>query len=326
MISDTRSMLLENDIDHKNQHIKLSQSRVETSYPFEEEAMPYYDTPLAGSFHDGDEMRAFSKLDLKFIDKLKPLIRFIKLLYRYETLYTDNMPDGPCLVIGNHTFATFEGVISMFNRMEKTGKWDVAGIMDKEWFRLPIVRDIIIKLGMIHGERSIVIDALNRGLKVGILLGGPSEAYKSSDEQYRINWTNRHGRPKLGFIKCALKAQVPIVPMVHVGSEEMFHVSKLKTGFFKRNNISKYEFPFAVFKPFPYKVYELFGPPIYLDYPAEAADNEDVLLKCFMKVKTEYLALMHHGLALKRENARSFTRELLNTENQRLVEALRPYF
>ena len=126
-------------------------------------------------------------------------------------------------------------------------------------------------------------------------------------------------------MKCALAAGVPIVPLAHIGSEEIFYVSKQKTDFFIKNDLINYEIPYVIFKPLPYKVYEVFGKPIYLDYPPSAAKDEEILLECFDRVKSEFLALMHRGLALKQKRAQTLARKWFNSEHPRLVNLLRPY-
>jgi len=160
---------------------------------------------------------------------------------------------------------------------------------------------------------------------VGIMLGGVREAYKSSEERYKLKWYNRKGEPKLGFIKCALEAQVPIQPMCYVGSEEIFFVSRKKTKFFIKTGLINYEMPYVIFKPFPYKIYEVYAPPIYLDYPPSAADDEELLLKIFADVKAKFEANMRRGFQLKEENARKYAKKLFRTDNPRVVKLIKPF-
>jgi len=299
---------------------------IRKKYEYEVEVFYNDETIFLGCYKQGGEEYANRKIDLKFIKRAQKVIDLVKKFYRYESVGAENVPEGPCIFVVNHTFSTFEGVITNFNIYNWSGTWHVSGIMDIQWFKYPVLRDFFIKVGMIYGRRPFIVDALKRGIKCGILLGGPNEAYQPSANKYQIYWHDKKGRPKVGFIKCALRAQVPIVPLAHIGSEEIFYVSKAKTKFFKRNNIISYDIPYVLFKPFPYKVYEVFGQPIYLDYPPEAADDEEVLNKCFERVRSEFIDNLNWGLELKDQNTRNFCREMFNTENPRLVKFLRPFF
>ncbi|MHB8509879.1 MAG: lysophospholipid acyltransferase family protein [Candidatus Dormibacteria bacterium] len=131
----------------------------------------------------------------------------------------ENIPDtGPCLLVGNHSggnyipdsfilgmaFATYFG-------------------SERPWYALthsaamaaPLVGNLLKAFGSIPASRENANEALSRGACVLVYPGGDIETYRPWSERNLIKFAGRRG-----FIRTALTNQVPLVPVVNIGSHE----------------------------------------------------------------------------------------------------------
>ncbi|MFN2465887.1 MAG: lysophospholipid acyltransferase family protein [Candidatus Dormibacteria bacterium] len=162
----------------------------------------------------------FEQRDPDLIRENLPLNWLIATLYfraRVEGL--ENIPDvGPALLVGNHSggnyipdsfilgmaFATYFGA-------------------ERPWFALthsaamaaPIVGRLLKAFGSIPASRENADEALRRGACVLVYPGGDIETYRPWWKRNEISLAGRKG-----FIRTALKNEVPLVPVVNVGSHE----------------------------------------------------------------------------------------------------------
>jgi 1-acyl-sn-glycerol-3-phosphate acyltransferase len=141
------------------------------------------------------------------------------LYFRAKVEGLDNIPDvGPALLVGNHSggnyipdsfilgmaFATYFGA-------------------ERPWFALthsavmamPILGPIMKSFGSIPASRDNADEALRRGACVLVYPGGDIETYRPWWKRNEVSLAGRKG-----FIRTALKNEVPLVPVVNVGSHE----------------------------------------------------------------------------------------------------------
>ena len=141
------------------------------------------------------------------------------LYFRAKVEGLDNIPDvGPALVVGNHSggnyipdsfilgmaFATYFG-------------------SERPWFALthsaamaaPIVGRFLKAFGSIPASRENADEALRRGACVLVYPGGDIETYRPWWKRNEVTLAGRKG-----FIRTALKNEVPLVPVVNIGSHE----------------------------------------------------------------------------------------------------------
>jgi 1-acyl-sn-glycerol-3-phosphate acyltransferase len=162
----------------------------------------------------------FDQRDPDLIRENLPLNWLLATLYfRAKVDGLDNIPDvGPTLLVGNHSggnyipdsfilgmaFATYFGA-------------------ERPWFALthsaamamPIIGPILKSFGSIPATRENADEALRRGACVLVYPGGDIETYRPWWKRNEISLAGRKG-----FIRTALKAEVPIVPVVNIGSHE----------------------------------------------------------------------------------------------------------
>lgn len=72
-------------------------------------------------------------------------------------------------------------------------------------------------LGMVAGYRDTAEQLLKEGYFVGVIPGGGEEAMQGHENAYKLDWP----ASRRGFVKVAIAAQAPIVPIFYQSVEEM---------------------------------------------------------------------------------------------------------
>ena len=140
------------------------------------------------------------------------------LWYRAEVRNMGNVPEqGPVLLVGNHTggnmspevivlplaFSTYFGVERPFYQLaHNLVLASPAG---------PFLR----RYGAMAASHEHAEEALRAGAAVLVFPGGDWEVHRPSWERNKVDLAGRRG-----FIKLALKANVPVVPVVTIGGQE----------------------------------------------------------------------------------------------------------
>ena len=152
---------------------------------------------------------------------LLPLLRpWHDVYWRAEWLGLDNVPsEGPALLVQNHAGTLpVDAVVMKFGLLDKHAAHRHVRLLAADLaFRMPIVAPLARKMGntLAHPE-----DAL-RLLRSGELVGVAPEGFKGVGK----GWKNRYKLQRFGrggFVETALRAQVPIIPVAIVGSEEIY--------------------------------------------------------------------------------------------------------
>jgi len=142
--------------------------------------------------------------------------------HQMEVRGLDKIPVGPALAVGNHN----GGIMApdMFALM--IAFWRERGVDEPSYglahdlvFRLPILRDVMAKAGAVPAHPENALRLLARGAKVLVYPGGDMDAFKTFARRHEVVFGERKG-----FIRIALQARVPIVPVVGVGAHEALHV------------------------------------------------------------------------------------------------------
>ena len=167
--------------------------------------------------------------------------------------------------MGYETIAFFHSIL------ERTGRMPL-GLADKWFFRVPGLRDVLVRAGGMLGTRQNASAALGRGDWVVAYPGGAREVLKHDNAaKYRLQW----GR-SLGFARLAADLQIPIIPFAAAGVDDTFDIVATVRGsgrLLMRH--AKYDLPVLWgLGPFPRPVpfWFRFGAPILP--PAPDATNE----------------------------------------------------
>lgn len=146
----------------------------------------------------------------------------VRALERYHPTTLEgvaNVPAGPCLLVGNHGLLGYESLFFFEALYRETGRLPV-GLADRWFFRVPLLRDVLVRVGGTYGHRLNARAHLLAGDLVICYPGGAREAFKTDDrERYRLRWEQ-----SLGFVRVALECGVPLVPFAAAGVDDTFDI------------------------------------------------------------------------------------------------------
>jgi 1-acyl-sn-glycerol-3-phosphate acyltransferase len=140
------------------------------------------------------------------------------LWYRAEVRNLGNVPEeGPVLLVGNHTGGNMSPEVIVFPLAFST----YFGV-ERPFYQLAHnlvlaspIGPLLRRYGSMAASHEHAEDALSAGAAVLVFPGGDWEVHRPSWERNRVDLAGRKG-----FIKLALHADVPIVPVVTVGGQE----------------------------------------------------------------------------------------------------------
>ena len=133
----------------------------------------------------------------------------------------EQVPTGAALVVGNH-----DSGMSYFEAIGWGAAMHIAR-PDERWFGLahdgivdmPGVGNALISVGAIRARADLAAQALAEGHKVVVFPGGNAEAFRRFTDRYHVDLAGR-----TGWAKTAIRAGVPVVPVVFCGGHAGFVV------------------------------------------------------------------------------------------------------
>lgn len=238
--------------------------------------------------------------DPAFIRDMQPLMDVLYDRYfRCETELETDFPKGPFLAVANHNGMT--GTPDMFCHMTAFWRHEgtsrlAYGLMHDMPFRTPAAGAWLNAAGAIRASADNAKRALARGAGVLVFPGGDLDACKPWSSRYEIRFGDRRG-----FIRAAIREQVPIVPVVSVGAHESLFLftdgrriaDRLGLKKLFRSNVAPLGFalPWGIVAGIPYphlpppvKIHTRILRPIHLDVPKSAASDSQVVEASFERV------------------------------------------
>ncbi len=173
----------------------------------------------------GDQDR-LDQADPRFVRKTGPTVRrILEAYFRMETTGMKRLPEGPALIVANHEGGVMwlQALVMGIQIMERFPKESVHGLAHDVMYWIPALRNFMVACGGIRADPELTHQLLKLGGKVIVAPGGDLEAFRTYEERYLITLGGRRG-----FVRSALRAGVPICPVVFVGGHETFFV--LTTG------------------------------------------------------------------------------------------------
>jgi 1-acyl-sn-glycerol-3-phosphate acyltransferase len=177
---------------------------------------------VAGRFGRALERRLTADLDDRDPDYIRenlPLAWLLATLwFRGEVRNMGNVPeDGPVLLVGNHSGGNLTPDTVIFTLAFST----YFGV-ERPFYQL--AHDLVLaspygqilrKYGTVSASHESAQRALDSGAALLVYPGGDWEVHRPSWEGNRVDFAGRSG-----FVRLALDAGVPIVPVVSVGGQE----------------------------------------------------------------------------------------------------------
>jgi 1-acyl-sn-glycerol-3-phosphate acyltransferase len=164
--------------------------------------------------------RDLGRIDPDFAEKIEPFLEGLyKYYFRCDLTGWDNIPEHQALYVGNHNgLLTFEVLMMFYAWWKKFGTSRRAlGLAHSVAINNPFFRWIIPRIGAIPAEPEIALEALSRDYSLLVYPGGEKESFRPFTQRKKVDFYQRKG-----FIRIALKAKVPIVPIVSIGAHESY--------------------------------------------------------------------------------------------------------
>ncbi len=152
-------------------------------------------------------------------DKLAAAVQAVRLYHQHEVIGMENIPsEGPALVAVNHSFATYD-ILLLFAAVYLEKKRITRPLIDRLFFRVPGIGELMTELGATEGSPTAAQDLLCQGHMICVAPGGMREALRPSTERYQVLWDNR-----LGFARVAMQAGAPVVLAACPKADDIFEL------------------------------------------------------------------------------------------------------
>jgi 1-acyl-sn-glycerol-3-phosphate acyltransferase len=142
--------------------------------------------------------------------------------FRSEVRGVEGIPPGPALYVGNHNAApmTPDSFLFAFEVYRQRGLADLPyGLGHEHVIRIPGIHQLIVPLGAVKARHESAIRLFEQGHKVLVYPGGDVDSLRPWRDRARIVFDGRRG-----YVRLALTAGVPIVPVVAAGAHETMMV------------------------------------------------------------------------------------------------------
>jgi len=145
-----------------------------------------------------------------------PLRRY----HRAEVRGLERVPQGPALFVGNHNgaFMVHDSVIFCAALYRRYGMEAMPYMLGHTaTISLPLVHRLLIPIGAVRASHENARRIFAKGHKLLVYPGGEVDAMRPFRDRHRIVFGGRQG-----YIRLALTAGVPIVPVVAAGAHSGF--------------------------------------------------------------------------------------------------------
>jgi 1-acyl-sn-glycerol-3-phosphate acyltransferase len=170
---------------------------------------------LVPQFREGD-------LDDRDTDAMRELLPVMWLLastwFRPDIRGLDRVPrQGPVLIVGNHTGGANSPEV-LISQLAFSAYFGVERPHYQLAHRMVLnspVGSVVRRFGTVEADPANAEAALDAGAMVTVFPGGDYEVFRPSWESAKVDFGGR-----MGFLRLALRKNVPIVPMVTLGGQE----------------------------------------------------------------------------------------------------------
>lgn len=161
------------------------------------------------------EVDIFSHFSPTALDRAARVGRwFANHWFRYEIRGLEHIPDGPCLIVGNHSgFGFAEELLFAtiwHDRFPGRRAW---GLIHDMFFDLPFVGSYYRSIGAVPASHENARAAFERGEPVLVFPGGDLDCCRPFYEPRVVRFGDRRG-----YVRLAKEAGVPVLTLATVGS------------------------------------------------------------------------------------------------------------
>lgn len=227
-----------------------------------------------------------------------PVLMLYRYWFRVETVGIEQVPPGGVLLIANHAGQLpFDAAMILTAMLLEADPPRILRSMAEYWVpQLPFVSELAARGGAVAGTPETCREMLEAGEAVLVFPEGVRGMNKLYKDRYKLQ---RFGT---GFLRLALQAQVPIVPIAVVGSEEQQPGLANWRGLGQALGMPAFPitptFPWLGplgLLPLPVKYRIYFGEPMH--FQGSPADEDAVIEAQVARVREAIEALFARGLA-----------------------------
>ncbi|MCL2930568.1 MAG: lysophospholipid acyltransferase family protein [Trichodesmium sp. St2_bin6] len=247
--------------------------------------------------------------DPEVIKSMMPLWEwFYRYYFRVQTDGWHHIPDEKILIVGSHNggLPAPDMHMCMYDWFKRFGPKRLAyGLMHQNaWSAFPSTTTLAVQCGAVRAHPKMGIAAFQRNASVIVYPGGGPDVFRPHSMRNKIYFAERKG-----FIKLALREEVPIVPMISNGAHDTLIV--LADFYEQAKQLHKWGMPWLfdldpeVFPiyiglpwglaigplpnfPFPVQIHTRVCPPIVFErYGRKAASDRAYVDACYQKVLTQ---------------------------------------
>ncbi|MFC1579128.1 lysophospholipid acyltransferase family protein [Pseudomonadota bacterium] len=235
--------------------------------------------------------------------------------FRLEFDGFENLPDEPCLLIGVHsggplTMDAWTVIMAWWRQFGESRS--LHGTAHDVLMNAPVLGEYFKRLGTMSPTKEDIRAAFDKGDDVILWPGGEMDCYRSWMDRDKAVLGGRKG-----FIRLAMSAGVPIVPVATVGGHDTLFVLSEGRGLAKmlklkermRSNVAPItlSWPFGLglhltpfqHVPLPAKIRTRIMAPIYLDTDPKRLDDQEYVEAMYEEIESTIQAGMDE-LAKKR--------------------------
>lgn len=131
----------------------------------------------------------------------------------------ENIPrEGAALLAGNHGLLGVDSAVFTALLFREVGRLP-RFLGERNLWKIPVLRRALDACGAIPGTPDDAVRLLEEGELVIVYPGGVEDSFKLAEEAYTLKWGER-----AGFVRVAMRARAPIVPIAATGIDELFVV------------------------------------------------------------------------------------------------------
>lgn len=147
--------------------------------------------------------------------KLAIAWRLIKRLFDPLLVDAANIPDRPCLFVGNHSMFALDALVLGPTMLHEQGRF-LRGLADK-FMWTPLTEQRLLKNGAVLGNPEVCSALMQNGVDLLVFPGGAHEATKTAAQKYTLLWKERYG-----FVSLAAQHGYTIMPFAMLGPDEFY--------------------------------------------------------------------------------------------------------
>ena len=170
-------------------------------------------------------MSAIEKRDPGDLALVMPFLRLaMKIYFRSEVRDMDRLPEGGVLIVSNHSggLLPMDVPILAVAIAEEFGEDRPLYCLSHDVLFTGPLRSIMPRFGLIPATRENAHEVLTSGGVTIVFPGGDFDALRPQDKANVIDFNGR-----TGYVRTAIEAGVPILPVVSIGGhEDQFHLTR----------------------------------------------------------------------------------------------------